>query len=130
LRRLVLGCSERPRTLPPSHGRQQDILDLAGDLINRLSELRDRLKRAVLAPTRHIRHRLPIHGETDRRGHNQRDRVDHHLRSSVISDPERVRALVDQRAQLRVCRHVDIDDDPLRLGVTPPAGRSLAQQRV
>jgi hypothetical protein len=34
-------------------------------------------------------------------------------------------ALVDQRPQLRVRRHVGIDDDPLEPGIAPPACRAL-----
>ena len=57
----------------------------------------------------------------------QRDGVDDHLglrpRVLLIVDAERVRALVDQRPQLRVGRRARVDDDPLGLRVAPAAGR-------
>src|SRR5215217_1937827 len=113
---LVLGAG---RAVASDRG-----VDPPRDRVDRPGVLADRLERVVLAPAGDVGDRLAADVEPDRRADDVGDAIDQHLGPLaavlLVADAERVRELVNQRAQPAVgtaSRHHDL----LAPGVAPAA---------
>ena len=110
--------------------RVEGLLDAAGDRVDRLGVLANRVEGAVFAPAGDVGDRLAARRRVRRRSRRRRSRSQRapqpcHGRTCV-PEAERVRELVNERSDLAVGWSAGDDDLPT-LGVAPAAGPLVGQ---